>query len=387
MPEDDYWERDELQDRRYYEKERAKQSRTRSRGLFVLRRIKPSTWIILFLVLLLWWSLSGEKPVKPDWSKFAYSQYTTDTHSLCNALMVFESLHKTGSQADRVLLYPQQWVGNHDVNRALMHVAEKRFKVKLQPIEMLSADGKAEAPGTLDKPSDWNLSLTKLRVFDLIQYDRILHLDSDITLMKHMDELFTLPKTPIAMPRSHWSDGEPSTWSLTSLIMLLEPNTNEIPAMMQTLRQWQTRPENAKSKRHDTDLLTHRFGSSAMVLPNRPYTLSTAEFRKQDHRTYLGYRNANKLDSRARWDPDKALKEAKLVHFNDSPLPPPWIMWPISGLVEIQPDCGGEDSGTCREREIWKNLYQDFRKRRKNLCKILSVPAPDWEEWKNKTNA
>lgn len=326
--------------------------------------------------------------MKVDWSRFAYSQYTTDTQSLCNALMVFESLHKLGSKASRVLLYPQEWVGNRDdLNRRLMRVAEQKFGVKSQPVHLLGADSKAENPGTLNKPSDWNLSVTKIRVFELVQFDRVLHLDSDITLQQHMDELFLLPKTPIAMPRAYWSDGQPSSWPLTSLIMLVEPNTHEIPAMMEILRKWQTQAHYTKSKKYDMDLLNHRFGASAMVLPHRPYAMLTAEFRRNNHSMYLGYHNGHELDSRGKWDPDNALKEAKLVHFSDWPLPKPWIMWPVEGLAEMQPDCGGNTKWTCREREIWKNLYSDFRLRRKNLCKILSVPAPDWLSWKNSTGA
>jgi hypothetical protein len=392
MAADNYWEDDELQDRLYYAHENQKRNHryrpSRSRFYFQLRRSK-STWLVFGLLLLIWWwATSGKKSAKLDWSRFAYSQYTTDTQSLCNALMVFESLHKLGSKADRVLLHPQEWVETRDARTAwLMHIATQKFGVKLQPVELLGADEKADSPGTLDKPSDWDLSVTKLRVFDLVQYDRVLHLDSDITLLQHMDELFSLPETPIAMPRAYWSDALPSSWQLTSLVMLVQPNPHEIIAMMEVLRQWQTMSDYSRSKKYDMDLLNHRFGASAMVLPHRPYAMLTAEFRSRNHSTYLGYLNGHKLDMRGRWDPDHALKEAKLVHFSDWPLPKPWIMWPQQGVAEIQPDCGGATKGTCREREIWKKLYTDFRHRRRDLCKILSVPAPDWISWKNSTGA
>jgi hypothetical protein len=392
MPVDDYWENDELQDRLYYAREREKRTRrfrpSSSRLYWPLRRFKTPTLIFGLLLIIWWWVTSGEKPRKVDWSRFAYSQYTTDIQSLCNALMVFESLHKLRSKGDRVLLYPQEWAENRDaITERLMQVAKQKFRVKLIPVHLLRADGKAESPGTLDKPSGWNLSVTKIWVFELVQYDRVLHLDSDITLLQHLDELFLLPKTPVVMPRAYWSDISPSSWQLTSLVMLVEPNPNEISAMKETLQQWQTQSDYSKSKKYDMDLLNHRFGASAMVLPHRPYAMLTAEFRAHDHSTYLGYRNGYKLDSRAKWDPDRALKEAKLVHFSDWPLPKPWIMWPVEGLAEMQPDCGGNTKGTCREREIWKKLYDDFRRRRKDLCKILSVPAPDWRSWKNSTGA
>lgn len=392
MPAGNYWEDDELQDRLYYAREREKHGQRLhppSGGFYwPLRRSKTIPLIFGLVLIIWWWVTPSEKATKVDWSRFAYSQYATDTQSLCNALMVFESLHKLRSKADKVLLYPQEWIRNRDDKIGhLMRMAEQKFGVKLEPVQLLGADGEAESPGTLDSPSDWDLSVTKIRAFELVQYDRVLHLDSDITLLQHMDGLFLLPKTPIAMPRAYWSDGPPSSWQLTSLLMLVEPNPNEITAMMEALRQWQTQPEYAASKKYDMDLLNHRFGASAMVLPHRPYAMLTAEFRSHDHSTYLGSRNGLKLDPRGKWDPDQALKEAKLVHFSDWPLPKPWIMWPVEGLAEMQPDCGGDTKRTCREREIWKKLYNDFRHRRKDLCKILSVPAPDWRSWKNTTGA
>jgi hypothetical protein len=85
--------------------------------------------------------------------------------------------------------------------------------------------------------------------------------------------------------------------------------------------------------------------------------------------------------STEQWDAEKVLKEAKLVHFSDWPLPKPWIMWPLEGLQEMQPDCGSS-TGSCVERRIWKDLYDDFRHRRRDICKLLSVPAPDWQKIK-----
>lgn len=390
---DDYWEDDELQDRLYHarkDEERRQRFRpSRSGFRWTLSRTKTIP-LILGLLVMVWWLLSSiPRSTRLDWSRYAYSQYATDTQSLCNAVMVFASLHRLGSKADRILLYPQQWMYRKDTKTAwLMETAKKKYRVKLEPIQLISADGKPATPGTLATPdSDWNLSVTKLRVFDLIQYDRVIHLDSDITLLQHMDELFTLPSTPIAMPRAYWSHGPYSKWELTSLVMVIEPSTHEVPAMMKILREWQKDPSYAQSNKYDMDLLNDRFGGSAMVLPHRPYTMLSAEFRSHNHTTYMGNPHSHPLDQRAIWKADDALLEAKLVHFSDWPLPKPWIMWPSEGLAEIQPDCGGSTKGTCREREIWKKLYNDFRRRRKDICGILSVPAPDWGTWKGEVGA
>jgi hypothetical protein len=300
--------------------------------------------------------------------------------------MVFESLHRHGSKADRVLLYPKEWdleeESAQDRTSQLLVRAKHLYKVKLKPITVLSPTGPAD-PGTLNAPSSWDTSITKLHAFNLYEYDRVLHLDSDITLLRHLDHLFHLPSTPIAMPRAYWTDGPSSKWPLTSLLMLIEPNPLEFQNFMDILQAWKLQPDFQAGAKYDMDIINHRFASSATVLPHRNYALLTAEFRRKDHSAYLGTINGPKDGhSKYKWDAKRIYDEASVVHFSDWPLPKPWVMWPHDGLAEMQPDCGGDRVGSCMEREIWKGLYVDFRKRRKNLCRILSVPAPRWEDLK-----
>lgn len=358
-----------------------------------LRRLRK-TWPLigfLFLALLYWtaWPAS----TSTDWSRYAYVSYATDDANLCNALMVFEALHRLGSKADRVLLHNPQWAsdsqGGSDRNSHLMTLAEKRYNVKLKPVRLLDERGEP-TPGNSKGFSTWDTSITKLRAFELTEYDRVLSLDSDITLFQHLDELFLLPKTPVAMPRAYWTDLPPGQWPLTSLMILLEPNPAELQGMLDTLRSWWMDPSQNRSKKYDMELMNHRFGSSAMVLPHRPYALLSAEFRRHDHAAYLGTINAP-ASKKPEWNAEKILKEAKLVHFSDWPLPKPWIMWPHDAVAELQPNCDKLDTGnyqySCREREIWKDLYDDYRRRRKDHCRLLSISAPNWKTWKGSVGA
>lgn len=351
-----------------------------------MRRSRILSWALIAVALLLFLVLlSGHRERKKvDWSKFAYSLYATDTHTLCNAFMVFDALKRLGSKADRILNYPHQWDTTVDSpldrNSQLLQSLGK-YKVKLNPVELQGSKG-AAWPGTLNTEAGWDTSITKLLAFELTTYERVLHLDGDITLLQNLDELFMLPKTPVAMPRAYWADVGPPTfegaqaWPLTSLLVLLQPNMKDFNYMMQTLNNWRSAPDFDKNKKYDMDLLNHRFGSSAMVLPHRPYALLSAEFRRDNHSAYLGV-----PEVLAKWDADAVFKEAKLVHFSDWPLPKPWVMWPPEALAEIQPKCAVEGE-ECAERRVWKGMYDDFRRRRKDLCRILSVPAPKWENWK-----
>lgn len=75
-----------------------------------------------------------------DWSRYAYSQYATSSAYLCNAVMVFEALHRLGSRAERILFYPEEWdtvvESSTDRNSQLLVMARDRYNVQLMPVKM-----------------------------------------------------------------------------------------------------------------------------------------------------------------------------------------------------------------------------------------------------------
>lgn len=329
-----------------------------------LRRIR--TWAIfaLFtLLILLYRRYSAshaylESPVQYDrvnWSRFAYSQYATSSAYLCSALMVFDSLKQVGSRAQRILLYPEGWgmAGEDPKNRDLQLLAKARDKYGVLLIAVDDSIIRGEpGPG-----QSWNTSTAKLLAFGQTHFDRIIHLDSDMTVLNNMDELFFLPPAPVAMPRAYWEF--PERKRLSTGLIVLQPSRREYSALMDAAK---SNDSDSAGDRYDMELLNDRYGDSALVLPHRQYGLMSGEFRSKDHKNFLG--NGDEV-----WDPDRALTEAKFVHFSDWPLPKPWIMWPQKLLAEMQPKCNHkpgtyEESG-CRDREVWKELYADFRKRRK----------------------
>lgn len=84
------------------------------------------------------------KPDTTDWSKFAYTQYVTNTAYLCNSVMLFEILHRLGSKADRLMMYPESFAADENsdtVESRLLLKAKNEYNVKLQPIKVQSRLG------------------------------------------------------------------------------------------------------------------------------------------------------------------------------------------------------------------------------------------------------
>lgn len=107
--------------------------------------------------------LSGKQV---NWSRFAYTQYATDRDYLCNSVMMFETLNRLGSKADRLLMYSSEWSidDNHETYESnLLRYARDHYAVKLKPIEVQVRDG---SEGKISLPlsiSCWSIPLGQFR--------------------------------------------------------------------------------------------------------------------------------------------------------------------------------------------------------------------------------
>jgi hypothetical protein len=77
-----------------------------------------------------------------DWRLYAYSQYATDTHYLCNSILMFDSLDRLGSKAERILMYPKHmntFISNpQDRSSQLLVIARDEYRARLLPVELES---------------------------------------------------------------------------------------------------------------------------------------------------------------------------------------------------------------------------------------------------------
>ncbi|KXJ91695.1 nucleotide-diphospho-sugar transferase [Microdochium bolleyi] len=290
-----------------------------------------------------------------DWSRFAYTQYVTNKAYLCNSVMIFETLHRLGSKADRVMMYPDSMMDPAETNPSteeakLLAKARDEYKVKLTPVGVQKRAG---------GDATWAESFTKLLAFNQTQYDRVVNVDSDGTILQTMDELFLMPPCPVAMPRAYWLF--PDNKILSSQLMLVQPSAVEFDRIMKKM-------ETAGRDDYDMEIVNQLYADSAMILPHRPYDLLTGEFRakEEDHYKYLG-------TDREAWDPVAIFNEAKFLHFSDWPVPKPWI--PSTSMREQnQPACVKSKTGgaeeDCTARTLWNGFYKDFEARRAEVCKV-----------------
>jgi hypothetical protein len=181
-----------------------------------------------------------------------------------------------------------------------------------------------------------------------------------------MDELFFIPATAAALPRAYWLENP----ALSSQIMLIQPSAQNSERVQKAITQ-------ASGEVYDMEIVNKLFGNDCVVLPHRRYDLLTGEFRQQTHEKFL--------EENERWDPERVIKEAKFVHFSDDPFPKPWLKPRAATVEKMKPACFVKRSGKedCRARDIWLDLYADFKERRKvgvdslMCCRFADVVLPE----------
>jgi alpha-N-acetylglucosamine transferase len=275
-----------------------------------------------------------------NWSQYAYFQHAMDPVQLCNSIMMFDALNRTGARASKVSLYPGDWKvdGNDEIGR-LLGKARDHYGAQLSHIP----------PRQGSSGIVWTDGFSKLLAFNQTRFRRVISLDSDGVLGQNMDELFLMPPTPVAMPHAYWSE---SLWTFFSHLTVIKPSTFGFSRVQRAIGSRQT-PEC-----DDMAILNNLYGKHCTGLPRSRYNLRSSEFRDNNHMRYLA-------GSGRSWDPDRALSQARYIHFSDEPFPKPWLPHNQEHVEESQPACQQTELGqVCRDREIWLGLYAGFAKRR-----------------------
>jgi alpha-N-acetylglucosamine transferase len=153
--------------------------------------------------------------------------------------------------------------------------------------------------------------LVKLRLLQLIQYDRVVYLDSDAIPLENLDNLFDIPITEdIAAPIAYWL---PQLYA-TTLLIVAKPS----------LLAWNRAAKHFDSaydmNRYDMDIVNVEFGHSMYYLP-ATFACLNSEWEAAGGPFYFG-------------DPEKSFQNIKVVHF--SALGKPWYYAP-SEAKQLRP--------------------------------------------------
>lgn len=347
--------------------------------------------VTLLVVILIYFARRPSESI--NWRRRAIVAIATDQHSLCNALMLFAALHAAKSRPHRVLVYPEKWdldiAGPRDRTSQLLVKAQYKLRVQLRPVEMFKHRRNRQGKGRSmsqstgesgnEKPGDWawwdtdggegmwDSSVNVVKVWELAWYDRLLVVGGDVMVKEgagsEVDALFDLDDSD---SDNNLFVKEVGSSDFTDAAFILTPGMDKANRLRDLAGDVAMAFENATMPGDSIGHEVLRLGlaSDTIVLPRQKYILSTSDLQRVV---------PEQLQS---------LLIQPLVHFSDPPLPKPWVMWPNSLMMQVRPKCVVEpdtphESG-CEAREMWMKLYDDYRKRRRDVCGLLSVPAPQW---------
>lgn len=152
---------------------------------------------------------------------YSYITLLSDDSYIYGVILLNESLKRVNSQ------YPLEVVVTSNVTKPILNILEQ-LNIKYTIIEPIKNDSFLNYNKNINASfaKTWSLCLTKLKLFNLTQFDKIIFLDSDIMVLKNLDNLFECAHMTSAL------DGEyfnlwPDDPHFNSGILVIEPNEAE----------------------------------------------------------------------------------------------------------------------------------------------------------------
>ena len=127
----------------------------------------------------------------PPPPKLAYTTLITRASYLAGVVLLAYSLKRHGSRYPLIVLYTPN-LHSHPAVRALQLESEPSHLV-LREIELLLPPDETEVHLIAERFKD---TWTKLRVFQLVDYQTVCYLDADMMVLRNMDAIFEAPGVP-----------------------------------------------------------------------------------------------------------------------------------------------------------------------------------------------
>ena len=174
--------------------------------------------------------------------------------------------------------------------------------------------------------------LTKLRIFQLVQYERVVYVDADSIPLRSLNDLILLPlQGPIAAPTAYWLP-QPF-W--TSALMVVRPSMENWRRIIRHF------DRAAKTSMYDMDILNAEFRLEIQSLRSGIFSLDS-EWEHIDRPNFFG-------------NPKEAYDNVSVVHF--SSIGKPWS-YSTRRVSRYRPSA----------HPIFLEMWDTWRSTRKEIC-------------------
>lgn len=124
----------------------------------------------------------------------------------------------------------------------------RSIMVNVMEIKKINIDPQLIKKNNINGQPKWSNSFTKLAVFNLVEWDKIVFLDSDMVILKNVDNLFDHPSLSAVVADKFYPTSRQWT-ELNSGTLVLAPNQEEFKRLTALI------PNNAETPLGDQDIL------------------------------------------------------------------------------------------------------------------------------------
>ena len=145
---------------------------------------------------------------------YSYVCVLSTNNYLDGVLVLNENLKQLNSK------YPLLCLINENINEETRNILES-FNIDYKEFNSI-------LPSSIDNSIRWKYTLDKLNIFKLIEYDKLVYLDSDFLLLENLDHLFSIDD--FSMVFDNKED------SYCSALMVLKPNLLDYNNLLDTMK-------------------------------------------------------------------------------------------------------------------------------------------------------
>lgn len=279
-----------------------------------------------------------------DSEKYAYvTVLTTDTY-LIGVLALKECLNRVKSKYKLVVLI------NNSINEKTIKIM-KNFNIEIIKINSVEIPQRIMTKNAGTNYNRWSNTFDKLRVFGLIQFDKIIYLDSDMYIRKNIDHLFEAENMSAVIDR-HYCTIDSNYMELTSGILVIEPKKNldiqiakKIPTCINKFEQF-----------GDQDVIQQYYtdwklkDNLHLPLTYNMFILHLEYFIKEEEQNKLEYKDFKKIE----------LNDLNIIHFICKKKPWDFKIDEIDKYIEFLNDIRKKDYEECDIEEQRKMFEAEF---------------------------
>ena len=193
--------------------------------------------------------------------KYAYVTLVTTNNYVPGIVILYESLKRVKSEYPLICLYNKD-ISEENIARLKEIGIELRLVDDIGFPKQIIEHNNATNP---DLGEVWKSTLTKCRVFEMTEFDKVIFCDADLLVLKNLDHCFELPHMTAAL------DGEymnlwPSAPHFNSGFFVVEPKAGELQKILDFAASGHIEPVIVNQAISDQDVLNWYFRD----WPNQP---------------------------------------------------------------------------------------------------------------------